>query len=138
MLVTLVTALLFGSSAALSTLQVRQRAVVQRKATLQVTRSDGTPLALSGTLISRRSLLVVAPSVAAAVARPQEALAAGKKVVVLGGAGYVGSHVAQLLAKEGVQVVSVSRSSAAEQQARTTSVLGGQRASRGPASEQPA
>jgi nucleoside-diphosphate-sugar epimerase len=43
------------------------------------------------------------------------ALAAGGKVVVVGGAGFVGTEISHLLATQGVSVVSVSRRSAAAQ-----------------------
>ena len=43
------------------------------------------------------------------------ALAAGGKVVVVGGAGFVGTEISHLLATQGVKVVSVSRRSAAAQ-----------------------
>ena len=49
----------------------------------------------------------------AAVVPP--ALAAGGKVVVVGGAGFVGTEISHLLATQGVKVVSVSRRSAAAQ-----------------------
>jgi len=42
-------------------------------------------------------------------------LAAGGKVVVVGGAGFVGTEISHLLATQGVKVVSVSRRSAAAQ-----------------------
>ncbi len=45
----------------------------------------------------------------------QPALAAGGKVVVVGGAGFVGTEISHLLATQGVKVVSVSRRSAAAQ-----------------------
>jgi len=46
------------------------------------------------------------------------------KVVVLGGAGWVGAHVSSNLQKQGYQVVSISRSSTDDQIARTKSILG--------------
>lgn len=42
----------------------------------------------------------------------------GRKVVVMGGAGYVGSRVSVALAKEGFEVISVSRSSGLDQAAK--------------------
>ena len=42
-------------------------------------------------------------------------MAAGGKVVVVGGAGFVGTEISHLLATQGVKVVSVSRRSAAAQ-----------------------
>lgn len=46
------------------------------------------------------------------------------KVVILGGAGWVGSHVAKLLDQKGYQVLSISRSTPQVQIKRTESILG--------------
>ena len=75
--------------------------------------------------LDRRSLLGAA---AASVLAPRAASAAGSapsKVVVLGGAGYVGSHVAAQLLDAGVgQVVIASRSSPQAQADRVAANLG--------------
>ena len=56
---------------------------------------------------------------------PLPAKAEGKgKVVVMGGAGWVGAHVSAILDKQGYKVVSISRSSSDAQSARTKSILG--------------
>lgn len=53
------------------------------------------------------------------------AYAEGKgKVVVVGGAGYVGAHVDQLLSAQGYKVVSVSRSSPSDQASKVQAILG--------------
>ena len=111
----------------LATLQIRKVATVAGETSIVLPKAAGSKsgVVLSAKLISRRSLLSVAPTVAAiAAAQPAQAAAPQKKVVVFGGAGFVGAHVQQLLAKEGVSVVSVSRSSADAQAARTAKILG--------------
>ena len=121
-------ALLNSGAHGLATLQIRKIATVAKKTSIVLPKAtdSGTGVVLSAKLISRRSLLAVAPTVAAlSVVQPAQAAAPQKKVVVFGGAGYVGSHVQQLLAKEeGVTVVSVSRSSADAQAAKTAKILG--------------
>jgi len=79
--------------------------------------------------LSRRSVLVAPAAAAIAVAGwpARRAVAAGgsaPKVVVVGGAGWVGSYVDQELARQGATVVSVSRSSAETQAARVFSNTG--------------
>lgn len=82
--------------------------------------------------LDRRSLLSIFPAAATAAAVlatssfPSPAFAAdGKpKIVVLGGAGWVGSHVDKLLLEQGCQVVSVSRSSPAAQADKIKANLG--------------
>ena len=76
--------------------------------------------ALTACLASRAAALQVptrrqfAVGVGTAAVVPP-ALAAGGKVVVVGGAGFVGTEISHLLATQGVKVVSVSRRSAAAQ-----------------------
>lgn len=82
--------------------------------------------ALLSTVVTAFSVNAIAlgqptPVMAAAKAA---AAAAGKKIVVFGGSGYVGSYVDQQLLSQGYQVVSVSRSSAADQAAKITKILG--------------
>lgn len=90
--------------------------------------------------LTRRSLLVLGPSAIVAnlwflemagradPARAADTGGAAQKVVVVGGAGFVGSHVVELLRKEpGVgKVVVLSRASPEEQAARVAKSLGGQ------------
>ena len=59
----------------------------------------------------------------AALAQPAAAASKGK-VVVFGGAGWVGAHVVKLLQAEGAEVVSVSRASPNEQAAKAASIMG--------------
>jgi len=81
-------------------------------------------------LMDRRSAIVGAlSSIAAvtvnAVALPSPAIAEGKsKIVVFGGSGYVGAYVGQILSSQGYNVVSVSRSSPSDQNAKITKILG--------------
>mmetsp|Transcript_18757 Transcript_18757/g.41732 ORF Transcript_18757/g.41732 Transcript_18757/m.41732 type:complete len:320 (+) Transcript_18757:115-1074(+) len=79
-------------------------------------------------LIDRRSAIMTglagvaaAVSTGTAVVRPAHAAEDGK-IVVFGGSGYVGSHVAQLLTSKGYSVVSVSRSS--DQADKIAKILG--------------
>ena len=68
------------------------------------------------------ALATLAPAAASAADKKK----GGKpKVVVLGGSGYVGAHVAALLAAEGCDVVAASRASADAQAARAKTMLGG-------------
>ena len=85
-------------------------------ATLLLTAHQCAALSLSR---SRRQFLGSAGiGAGAALSLPLQSLAAGRpKVVVVGGAGFVGSNVAQLLVREGADVVSVSRRSVEAQQA---------------------
>lgn len=78
-------------------------------------------------ILDRRSVLTTIPAVAAVVAlSPNLALAGeGKKVVVMGGSGWLGAHVDQLLLDKGCEVVSVARSSPDEQKAKVLANLGG-------------
>mmetsp|Transcript_24208 Transcript_24208/g.52209 ORF Transcript_24208/g.52209 Transcript_24208/m.52209 type:complete len:309 (-) Transcript_24208:143-1069(-) len=55
---------------------------------------------------------------------PAKAESGKGKVVVLGGAGWVGAHVSANLNQQGYQVVSISRSTAEVQTKRTKSILG--------------
>ena len=77
--------------------------------------------ALTACLASRAAALQVptrrqfAVGVGTAALGVPPALAAGGKVVVVGGAGFVGTEISHLLATQGVKVVSVSRRSAAAQ-----------------------
>mmetsp|Transcript_13539 Transcript_13539/g.26984 ORF Transcript_13539/g.26984 Transcript_13539/m.26984 type:complete len:316 (-) Transcript_13539:71-1018(-) len=84
----------------------------------------------------RRSLLsslagrafVPAAAIISSLSHPALAAAADKSkkgtIVVVGGAGYVGAHVDQILASQGYRVVSVSRSSPAAQADKIKSILG--------------
>ena len=77
--------------------------------------------------LDRRAVTTLAPAAATytlLVGSPDAATAAAGKVVVLGGAGFLGAHVAQLLVKEGATVVSVARSPADAQAARVQKYLG--------------
>ena len=77
--------------------------------------------ALTACLASRAAALQVptrrqfAVGLGTAALGAPPALAAGGKVVVVGGAGFVGTEISHLLATQGVKVVSVSRRSAAAQ-----------------------
>ena len=78
--------------------------------------------------VDRRSALAGfgALSLAPVAASAADKKKGGKqKVVVLGGSGYVGAHVAALLAAEGCDVVAASRASADAQAARAKQMLGG-------------
>ncbi len=78
--------------------------------------------------LHRREILSVLSTTTAAVlfALTQPALAQEEKgkIVVFGGSGYVGAHVDKLLANDGYQVVSVSRSSPSDQANKVKSILG--------------
>ena len=78
--------------------------------------------------VDRRNVLTLLSTTAALWTTTffsQPALAQEKgKIVVFGGSGYVGSHVDQLLAKDGYQVVSVSRSSPSDQATKVQNILG--------------
>lgn len=83
--------------------------------------------------VDRRSMLSITGKAAAIVVgasillEPHQAIASaiGKgKIVVMGGAGYVGSRVSTILAGLGYDVVSVSRSSPTEQAARVKANVG--------------
>jgi len=76
------------------------------------------------TAFSVNAIAVGQPTPAMAAAGKAAVAAAGKKIVVFGGSGYVGSYVDQQLLSQGYQVVSVSRSSAADQAAKITKILG--------------
>mmetsp|Transcript_11303 Transcript_11303/g.17486 ORF Transcript_11303/g.17486 Transcript_11303/m.17486 type:complete len:309 (+) Transcript_11303:97-1023(+) len=80
--------------------------------------------------LSRRSVLFTAPAIATLassvmttpVAQANEGGA--KKVVVLGGSGWVGAHVDQLLLDEGYDVLSVARSPPSVQADKVKAILG--------------
>lgn len=76
--------------------------------------------------LERRSILSTLPLVATVWTRaaPEVQAAGGKKVVVFGGAGFVGSRVTDLLIKQGYEVTSVSRSSRADQTGRVRKFVG--------------
>ena len=80
-------------------------------------------------LVDRRSAIMtglsgVAAALSTGTAVVQPALAADGKIVIFGGSGYVGSHVAQLLTSKGYSVVSVSRSSPSDQADKIAKILG--------------
>mmetsp|Transcript_43894 Transcript_43894/g.74941 ORF Transcript_43894/g.74941 Transcript_43894/m.74941 type:complete len:299 (+) Transcript_43894:118-1014(+) len=80
--------------------------------------------------LSRRSaisiftLLPFSSIIAASNPLPTNAAESKGKIVVLGGAGWVGAHVSSDLEKQGYQVVSISRSTSDVQIERTKSILG--------------
>jgi len=80
--------------------------------------------------LSRRSAISILaiPSITSILASsslPLPAMAEDKgKIVVLGGAGWVGAHVSNLLTQQGYKVLSISRSSSERQIERTKSILG--------------
>jgi len=76
--------------------------------------------------LERRSVLSMLPTAVTAWTRaaPEVQAAGGKKVVVFGGAGFVGSRVTNLLIKEGYEVTSVSRSSRTDQTGRVKKFVG--------------
>ena len=89
----------------------------------------GDGASLNPNNLSRRSALstfaLVPLGIIAASNNPLPANAGGKgKVVVWGGAGWVGAHVASNLQQQGYDVVSIARSSAETQVSRTKSILG--------------
>jgi len=74
--------------------------------------------------LDRRSLLSFAGAATFLSSSPAPAAAATNKVVIFGGSGYVGAYAAQMLLGQGVEVVSVSRKSPAEQADKVKSILG--------------
>ena len=87
----------------------------------------------SGEVFDRRSILTIIPAAVASVAlSPNVALADDKKkVVVVGGSGWLGAHVDKLLLEKGCDVVSVARSSPDEQKSKIQTNLGGSLATNG-------
>lgn len=80
-----------------------------------------------GPVVADRRSFLTAPAaalLAAALAPRPSRAAGGGRVVVFGGAGYVGSHVDQALSAAGYDVVAVSRSSPDDQAARVARNLG--------------
>jgi len=73
--------------------------------------------------LDRRRVLSLAPAAALFTRVPQAHADAGK-VVVVGGAGYVGAYIDQILLKEGYSVVSVARSSPADQAEKVKKIVG--------------
>jgi len=88
--------------------------------------------AVKTSLIDRREALIggvagLAILTGATTTHPRLAVAGGAdkgKIVVFGGSGYVGAHVDQLLTSQGYTVVSVSRSSPADQAEKIGKILG--------------
>mmetsp|Transcript_4524 Transcript_4524/g.6806 ORF Transcript_4524/g.6806 Transcript_4524/m.6806 type:complete len:312 (-) Transcript_4524:140-1075(-) len=75
--------------------------------------------------VSILTALPLASVLASSSINPLPAMAENKgKIVVLGGAGWVGAHVSNLLTQRGYTVVSISRSSSETQIERTKSILG--------------
>jgi len=85
-----------------------------------------TDVAISSDSLQRRAVLTSLPAVAGiwAALAPEVLAAGGKKIVVFGGSGFVGSRVTDLLVKEGYSVTSVSRSSAGQQAANVQRQIG--------------
>ena len=91
--------------------------------------ADGHDADVAPTHLSRRSALSIITllplGIVTSSSTPLPANAADKgKVVVFGGAGWVGAHVASNLQKQGYQAVSISRSTPEVQAERTKSILG--------------
>ena len=85
-------------------------------------KSNGNTAVKTSSLIDRREAIGGVAGLAiltgATTTHPRLAVADGAdkgKIVVFGGSGYVGAHVDQLLTSQGCTVVSVSRSSPADQ-----------------------
>mmetsp|Transcript_16141 Transcript_16141/g.29176 ORF Transcript_16141/g.29176 Transcript_16141/m.29176 type:complete len:291 (+) Transcript_16141:11-883(+) len=95
--------------------------------TLQMAKQHPADGAIHNNLHRREILSFLSTTtVAALFALTQPSLAQEEKgkIVVFGGSGYVGAHVDQLLANDGYQVVSVSRSSPSDQANKVKSILG--------------
>lgn len=87
--------------------------------------------AVKTNLIDRREALIGGVAglaiLTGATTHPRLAVADGAdkgKIVVFGGSGYVGAHVDQLLTSQGYTVLSVSRSSSADQAEKIGKILG--------------
>ena len=89
-----------------------QRPAAVSRATVQMSNLD------------RRYVVAGAAALPAAIFAASPAAAAGDRVVIFGGSGYVGAYAAQMLLKQGAQVVSVSRKSPAEQADKVKAILG--------------
>lgn len=75
--------------------------------------------------LNRRSFLSIAGQSSAFFAISNARADDSKgKVVVFGGSGWVGAHACQILSAQGVEVVSVSRSSPSDQAAKVKTILG--------------
>lgn len=110
-----------------SAFSIHSRAAVRLDAPCQM-KSDGHD-DYEARQLSRRSAISIfttlLPASILASSNPLTAGAEGKgKIVVMGGAGWVGAHVASDLDKRGYGVVSISRSSPEVQTERTKSILG--------------
>eukprot|EP00322_Chrysochromulina_rotalis_P006085 CAMPEP_0115865220 /NCGR_PEP_ID=MMETSP0287-20121206/19607_1 /TAXON_ID=412157 /ORGANISM="Chrysochromulina rotalis, Strain UIO044" /LENGTH=281 /DNA_ID=CAMNT_0003319721 /DNA_START=10 /DNA_END=855 /DNA_ORIENTATION=+ len=88
--------------------------------------SAGASQSTSAALISRRGLLAAGGALSAFSAFcPSVAHADDKqRVVIFGGSGYVGAYASQMLLKEGVEVISVSRKSPEDQAEKVKAILG--------------
>lgn len=75
-------------------------------------------------MMDRRSLLISGSAAACWISASPSMAESGKKVVVIGGSGYVGAHVDKLLVEQGYTVVSVARSSVDEQARKVKAILG--------------
>jgi len=82
-----------------------------------------TRLSIDGQM-ERRAFLSSAAAALSAVAVPAVHAESKGKVVVFGGAGYVGAYASQLLVQQGYSVVSVSRKTPAEQAEKVKAILG--------------
>lgn len=111
-----------------------QNGSILRRATstpsfMSVSDEDGDTIQ-AGNLASRRSAMAnIASSFIAvaanAVALPSRATAeSNDKIVVFGGSGYVGAHIAQILSAQNKNVISVSRSSQSDQKDKVGKILG--------------
>jgi len=106
---------LFGSASALAGQPIKSAAVHTAR---------GPQLRMTGA-IGRRAVLSLAPAAALlSTCLPSAHAEAGPKVVVVGGAGYVGAYIDQILLKEGYSVVSVARSAPTEQAEKVQKILG--------------
>lgn len=119
------TAVLYSPCSAFS---IHSRAAVPRLDVSCQMKNDGHDNYEAHQLSRRSAISIFTTVLPASILASSNSLPAGAggkgKIVVMGGAGWVGAHVASDLDKRGYDVVSISRSSSEVQTERTKSILG--------------